>query len=36
VQHEGRWTRFFRRHQVEVIANAREARKIAGIVSRGA
>ena len=27
VQHEGRW--YFRRHQVAVIANARESRKLA-------
>ena len=26
VRHEGRW--YFRRHQVEVIANAREARRL--------
>ena len=27
VRHDGRW--FFRRHQVEVIANARELRRFA-------
>jgi hypothetical protein len=34
LQHDGRW--FFRRHQVEVIANAREARKIRGTLGRRA
>ncbi|QWZ09735.1 helix-turn-helix domain-containing protein [Nocardioides panacis] len=33
VQHEGRW--LFRRHQVEVVANAREARKLRGTLGTG-
>jgi predicted site-specific integrase-resolvase len=32
VQHAGRW--YFRRHQLEVIANARDARKLRGTLGR--
>ena len=33
VRHHGRW--FFRRHQIEVVANARDARKLRGTLGTG-
>lgn len=32
VWHSGRW--YFRRHQLEVVANARDARKLRGTLGR--
>jgi excisionase family DNA binding protein len=33
IRHDGRW--FFRRHQVEVVVNAREARRLRGTLGTG-